>query len=208
VEAALARHPAVQDAAVVPTQDAAGARLVAYVVVKPGSDSGLDALRAHVAGLLPDHMVPSAVVPLEALPRTPSGKIDRLALPEADTRAVSTKAYVAPSTTEEEAVARVWAEVLGVERVGVLDDFFDLGGHSLLATQVIARTRNELGVQLPLNVFFTDPTVRGLASAVAGHGAGGSADELSRLLDDLESLSDEEAEQLLASERDGLSEGP
>jgi len=198
IEAALVTQGEAREACVVAWDDASGEpRLVGYVV---GAAAGHDALRSRIAGILPEYMVPSAFVSLDALPRTPSGKIDRLALP-APEAATTDREYSAPSTPTEEAIAEIWAEVLGVKRVGVRDDFFELGGHSLLATQVVARTRNALGIQVPLNLFFVDPTVAGLAAAVDGAREGApEQDELARLLDDLESLTDEEAETLLAEE--------
>ncbi len=197
VETALAGHPAVREVAVMAREDVSGQRLVAYVVGAP--DPGADALRARAAEVLPDYMVPSAFVSLDTLPRTESGKVDRLSLPAPEAPAAA-EGYVPPSTPAEEEIARIWAEVLGVERVGVRDDFFELGGHSLLATQVIARARNALGVQVPLNVFFIDPTIHGLAKATDDLRSDGDGDELTRLLDDLESLSDAEAEELLEAE--------
>ena len=198
VEAVLARHPAVTSVAVVAREDPPlELRLVAYIVAEP--EPSREELRAHAAEFLPDYMLPAAFVFLPSLPMTPSGKIDRLALPAPETRVESD--YVAPSNAAEEQLAGIWADVLGLERVGVQDDFFELGGHSLLATQVIARARNALGVQVPLNVFFNAPTVAGLAAAVAElQAVTPPEDDLARLLDDLESLSDEEAERLLAAE--------
>jgi acyl carrier protein len=190
--------------AVTARDDGSGQRLVAYVVGAP--DAGADVLRAHANEFLPEYMVPSAFVALDALPRTDSGKIDRLALPAPEATVAAADTYVPPLGPAEEEIARIWAEVLGIERVGVRDDFFELGGHSLLATQVIARTRNALGVQVPLNVFFIDPTVAGLAAAVDEQQSEAPGDDLARLLDDLETLTDEEAERLLAAERDGQSE--
>ncbi|HEY1380035.1 MAG TPA: condensation domain-containing protein, partial [Gemmataceae bacterium] len=124
-------------------------------------------LREHLKARLPEYMVPSAVVILDALPLTSSGKLDRKALPAPDsTRPDLEEAYVAPRTPVEQALADLWAEVLGVERVGVADNFFELGGHSLLATQVISRVRKALQVELPLRALFEAPTVAGLAERV------------------------------------------
>ncbi|HEX8213077.1 MAG TPA: amino acid adenylation domain-containing protein, partial [Longimicrobium sp.] len=143
IEAALRAEPGVRDAVVVIREDVPGdARLVAYVV--GGADGGV--LREAVRTRLPEYMVPAAVMVLEQLPLTPNGKVDRRALPAPEYEA---QAYVAPRTEAERALAGIWAEVLGVERVGVEDDFFALGGHSLLATRVVARVRAALGVELP-----------------------------------------------------------
>ena len=148
IESVLGRHPEVREAAVVARGDGSDKRLVAYVVPSDGS-ADIAALRAFLRERLPDYMVPSAWVPLAALPLTPNGKLDRRALPEPPEEG-STGDTVAPRSLAEELVTEIWREVLGRERIGVHDDFFDLGGHSLLATQVIARIRNALGVELPV----------------------------------------------------------
>jgi len=133
---------------------------------------------------LPDYMVPSAFVVLESLPRTPNGKLDRKALPEPDRLGIESRAaYVAPRTETEETLARIWSEVLGVERVGVRDTFFDLGGHSLLATQVLMRLREAFQVEIPLRKLFETPTVEGLAIAVIESEAeGADAGEVVQIL--------------------------
>ncbi|HEX8274758.1 MAG TPA: amino acid adenylation domain-containing protein [Longimicrobiaceae bacterium] len=162
VEAALRAHPAVRDAAVVVRgAGTAGARLVAYHV-PAGEAARAGELRDFLRGRLPEHMVPGAFVALESLPLTPSGKLDRRALPEP--AADGGAEHVAPRTPAEEVLAAIWAEVLGVERVGVEDSFFDLGGHSLLATRVASRARAALGVELPVRALFEAPTVAALAA--------------------------------------------
>jgi amino acid adenylation domain-containing protein len=162
IEAALRRHPAVAECAVVARTAGAGdTRLVAYVV----GAAEADALRAHVGRSLPDYMVPSAFVSLDALPLTPNGKLDRKALP-APEYALAEETYVAPRTPAEEVLAGIWAEVLRLERVGANDNFFELGGHSLLATRVVSRVRELFGVELPLRALFEGPTVAGLAGRV------------------------------------------
>ncbi|HEX8274264.1 MAG TPA: non-ribosomal peptide synthase/polyketide synthase [Longimicrobiaceae bacterium] len=165
VEAALRAHPAVREAVAVVREDAAGdGRIAAYVVADVGEAVAPAELRAHVGARLPEHMVPGAFVMLETLPLTPSGKLDRRALPAP--RWGAEGAYVAPRTATEEVLAGVWAEVLGVERVGVAENFFALGGHSLLATQVASRVRQALGVELPLRALFEAPTVGGLSERI------------------------------------------
>jgi acyl carrier protein len=168
VEAALGQHPAVAEAVVLARQDSPGdARLVAYVVAREGGEASVGALRDHLKAQLPEYMVPSAFVMLEAMPLTPSGKVDRQALPAPEpSRLDWAGAYVAPRGPVEEAVAGIWAEVLGVERVGAHDNFFDLGGHSLLATQVISRIRQAFPVDIPLRRLFEEPTVATLAHAI------------------------------------------
>ena len=170
VEAVLRRHPALAEAAVVARPDAAGAmQLVGYVVARGGEAPTSTALRAFLREALPEPVIPSAFVALDALPLTPNGKVDRRALPAPDgARPELESPYEAPRTPEEAAVAAIWQEVLAVERVGVNDRFFDLGGHSLLATQVLSRVLDTFGVELPLRVIFERPTVAGIAAALAG----------------------------------------
>jgi amino acid adenylation domain-containing protein len=166
VEAVLRTHEGVEQVVVLARADQRGEkRLVAYVVGTDGSIGEPGKLRGYVQGKLPDHMVPSAVVVLEALPRLPNGKLDRRSLPVPDwaQRAVGA-VYVAPRTPMEEVLAGMWAEVLRVDRVGVHDNFFELGGHSLLATQVVSRIRETFQIELPLRSFFEAPTVAQLSA--------------------------------------------
>jgi hypothetical protein len=170
IEAVLAEHPAVRQAVVV-TRELEGAagdpRLVAYVVAADGAAPKAEELRRQVGDRLPEYMVPVAVVFLEAFPLSPNGKIDRQALPAPDTSQIAVKAeYVAPRNAVEQELARIWSDLLGVERVGVYDDFFHLGGHSLLAGRVASRVRESLRVDLPLITFFEGSTLAELAQAV------------------------------------------
>jgi amino acid adenylation domain-containing protein len=168
VEAALESLPAVARAVVVARDDLPGGGGLAAYVVSAGEPPAEAALRSALAGLLPDHMVPARFVVLDALPLTPSGKVDRRALPApAAGPGAGERPYVPPRTELERALAEIWAEVLEVERVGVEDGFFDLGGHSLLATRVTSRVREALGVEVPLRELFARPTVAALAEAVA-----------------------------------------
>ena len=168
IEAALAQHPGVAQSAVVPREDGSGQKcLVAYLVSAEGKELQPDRLRQFLADRLPDYMIPTGYVPIDALPRTPAGKVDRHALPEPDQGGfATTAAYVPPRTPLEKQIAVLWAEVLRVERVGVNDSFFELGGHSLLATQLFSRLRDTVGVDLPLRLLFEKPTVADLAVAV------------------------------------------
>ncbi|HEX4966051.1 MAG TPA: amino acid adenylation domain-containing protein [Thermoanaerobaculia bacterium] len=168
IEAVLARHRSVREAVAAVREDAPGdQRLVAYVVPAPGERPSAADLRAHLEAALPAHMVPSAVVFLDALPLTGSGKVDRRALPAPVVdRPELVAVFVGPRTPAEEVVVGIWAEVLGVARVGIHDGFFDLGGHSLLATRVLARVREALGVEVPLHAFFEALTVAELALRV------------------------------------------
>jgi amino acid adenylation domain-containing protein len=163
VGAALGRHPAVAEVAVVVREDRPGdKRLVAYVVPAAGHDlAGVD-LREHARRALPDYMVPATVVPLGRLPMTPNGKLDRRALP-APAPDVPGRA---PGNALEETLCGLFAEVLGLAAVGVNDNFFDLGGHSLLAVRLLSRIRAETGLDLAVRQLFERPTVAGLATAM------------------------------------------
>ncbi|MBV9110805.1 MAG: amino acid adenylation domain-containing protein, partial [Gemmatimonadetes bacterium] len=163
IEALLLAHPAVTEAAVVARPAAGGdSRLVAYVAgdAVPAAAE----LKAHLSASLPDYMVPGAFVALPALPRTPNGKVDRAALPDAE--ASASAEFVAPEGLAEEALAEIWKEVLRRDRIGANDSFFELGGHSLLATQVVSRVRAAFGVELQLRTIFENTTLRALAAAV------------------------------------------
>ena len=160
-------------------------------------------LRGFLQRKLPDYMIPSAFVFLDSLPLTPNGKIDREALPLPDlSRLELETAFVAPRTPVEQILATIWCEILELERVGVYDNFFELGGHSLLATRVVSRARNAFEMELPLRGLFENPTVGELAAQIAATQAQKILPEkIAAVLAELESLSDDEAERLLA--RDG-----
>ncbi|HEX8906045.1 MAG TPA: phosphopantetheine-binding protein, partial [Longimicrobiaceae bacterium] len=166
IEAVLRRHPSVRDCVVMPRRDRHGeTRLAAWVAADDGAATPAR-LRAHLRAALPEHMVPASITLLLQLPLTPNGKVDREALPAPDAVAAESE-YVAPETDDERAVAAIWREVLGRERVGVHDQFFALGGDSLLATRVVIRTRDVLGREVPLVALFDHPTVAGFARAAA-----------------------------------------
>ncbi len=164
VEAALAAHPRVREAAVVVRGEGAERGLAAFVAAAAGALLSADELREHAARHLPPHMVPSSIEVLDALPLSPVGKVDRRALAERAPAAAGEAER--PRTLTEEMVAALWSEVLRRERVGAHDNFFELGGHSLLATQLIARLRQTFAVELPLRALFERPTVAGVARAV------------------------------------------
>nr|WP_244172052.1 non-ribosomal peptide synthetase [Myxococcus virescens] len=167
VEAVLAQHGGVNEAVVVAREDGGeGKRLVAYVTVQEGASLDTGALRSHVKQRLPEYMVPSAYVVLEALPLTPNGKVDRKALPVPETQGSKAARFEAPRTATEEKLASIFAEVLNVERVSIDEDFFELGGHSLLATQLVSRVREAFHVELPLRDVFEAPTVEKLAQRI------------------------------------------
>ncbi|WP_143064682.1 non-ribosomal peptide synthetase, partial [Streptomyces colonosanans] len=157
IEAALTSHPQVAQTAVVARQD----RLVAYAV---STTEEPERLRAYLRERLPDYMVPSAIVTLDALPLTPNGKLDHAALPEPEFGGAGSGR--APRTPREQILCELFAEMLGASDVGVDDGFFDLGGHSLLATRLAARVRTVLGAELSLRTLFEAPTVAGLAAAL------------------------------------------
>jgi natural product biosynthesis luciferase-like monooxygenase protein len=164
IESVLQRHPAVRDAAVVVDDDGSGdERLIAYVVVS-GELSGTTALREHLTAALPGYMVPSAFVVLGELPLTPNGKVDRLAL---RSHRVATTVEVVPARDViEQALCFEWADVMGLERIGIDDDFFELGGHSLMATRLRSRIAEHLGVELSIGDLLRATTVRRLAELI------------------------------------------
>jgi aspartate racemase len=170
IEAALRRVSGVREAVVQAREDTSSRkRLAAYIV--PGSEGApaRSALRAGLGMSLPDHMVPSDFVFLDALPMTPNGKIDRKALPAPeDLRSELEGDFVAPRTELETRIARIWSEILSVDSVGVHDNFFDLGGHSLLAMRLLARVEREVGAGLSLAGIFRSPTVAAIAAIFDG----------------------------------------
>jgi amino acid adenylation domain-containing protein len=167
VEAALAQHPALRNVVVVAREDAPGVkRLVAYVVARPPAVPTTSELRSFVRESLPEYMVPSAYVVLDDFPMTPSGKIDRRALPPPEqTRPELDEDFVAPRNPTERLLAGVWLEVLGIERVGVYDNFFDLGGDSIMSVHVVSRA-NQAGLPITTKQLFQHQTISGLAAAV------------------------------------------
>ena len=170
IEAQLARHAAVKEAAVVVREDRPGEkRLVAYVTLRtlhraPSNDE----LRVQLKSVLPEYMVPSIFVTLEALPLTPSGKLNRRALPVPEAGSGASDQYQAPQGTVEQELARIWQEVLGATRVGRHDHFFEIGGHSLLALKALLRVNQSLGCSLRVSDLYTNPTIRELAARIAG----------------------------------------
>jgi amino acid adenylation domain-containing protein len=174
VETLLSKHPGIAGAAVAVRERAPGDRmLVGYFVRCAGAGFDIAELRAFLGGLLPDYMVPSAYVELDALPLTPSGKVERRSLPApAAHRLVRDAAYVAPVTEAERLTAEIWSDLLQVPRVGLDDHFFHLGGHSLLAARLVARIRARTTLELPLRAVFAQPTLRGCVAAMASAAGG------------------------------------
>jgi acyl carrier protein len=167
IESVLAQAPHVRETVVIAREDVPGdKRLVAYIIPHQQTPT-TDELRRFLQDKLPEYMVPSAFVFLEALPLTPNGKVDRRSLPVPDqSRPSQSVKFVAPRTATEEILAEIWSQVLKLERVGIHDNFFELGGHSLLATQVISRLHKNLAVELPLRSLFEAPTVAELGDRI------------------------------------------
>jgi amino acid adenylation domain-containing protein len=168
IEARLMACPGVREAVVLAREDRPGdKRLVAYVTAEPGSELSAAQLRRAVSGMLPDYMIPSAFVQMQALPLTPNGKLDRKGLPLPDAAAFMARDYEAPEGETEQRLARIWAELLQVERVGPEHNFFELGGHSLTALRLVARVGRVFGVQIGVAALFAAPTLRQLARRVS-----------------------------------------
>ena len=181
--------------------DVTDKRLVAYIVWKQGEPSQTGELRNFIKGHLPEYMLPSAFVEMNALPLSPNGKVDRKLLPAPDgARPELEQAFVAPRNEVEQTLSNIWSEVLQLDQIGINDNFFDLGGHSLLATQVISRVQVAFNVELPLRAIFENPTVSGLAMTLVQAQADVAEEaELLRVLEELEQLSEDEADSELSS---------
>jgi amino acid adenylation domain-containing protein len=203
IEAVLSEHREIVQSVVIAREETPGdKRLVAYVVSRDRATATATELRAYLKEKLPEYMVPSAFVFLDAMPLTPNGKLDRKALPVPGRNyRESEDGFAAPGTPVEEMIAGIWAEVLKLEEVGIHDNFFDLGGHSLKATQVMSRVREALQVDLTVRVLFEGPTVAELAARVEPSlPQARELDELARSLAEVESLSDEDLERRLKNE--------
>jgi acyl carrier protein len=199
IELALAQHPDVSEAVVLASEtNGRDKRLIAYVVLNEMRTATAKQLKEFLKERLPEYMLPSSFVMLDALPLTATGKVDRNALPT-QIGVEAEENYLAPRTALEEVLAGIFSEVLSLERAGVNDNFFDLGGHSLLATQVLSRVQEAFQLKLPLRKLFQAPTVASLATAIL-------EDEVHRervertaeLLLKLANLSDEEVDDLIS----------
>jgi acyl-CoA synthetase (AMP-forming)/AMP-acid ligase II/acyl carrier protein len=189
IETNLTSHPAIRESIVVAHAQNAATTLVAYIVTDRDSPPATDDLRAYLRQRLPDYMLPASFISMEEMPLTPNGKVDRKALPEPDTsRPVLTKGYVPPETEIEQRMAEIWQKVLGLEKVGRHDNFFDLGGDSISVMKMMICVSQVLGVETPPKTLFEMPTLADFAGSVEDS-----------LIAEIESLSDEEAELLLAS---------
>ena len=201
IERALLSLGQFKDAVVVSLEDHPGEqRLVAYVVPVRQTTVTASELRLSLSEKLPEYMIPSSFVVLDAMPVTPTGKVDRSALPAPSrTRPELTTIFVAPRTLVEKELAQVWAELFTLDQVGIHDNFFDLGGHSLAATRVVSHVIRTFQVEVPLQALFAAPTVAEMAAVITQHQAKKLGEQdLNRILAELESLSEDEATKLLA----------
>ena len=204
IEVALRAMKGVDDAVVVGREDSPGEkRLVAYFVPSASPPITASQIRKGLASVIPEYMIPSAFVCMDAIPQTPNGKTDRLRLPlPSHKRPTLDVSYAPPGTTLEKDLSRIWSDVLAIDGVGVHDNFFDLGGDSLRATRVAVRILKELKVEVPLKTLFQAPTIAQLVMKIGENRAGTIDDaELTKLLDQIESLSDEEVHGWLEQNR-------
>ena len=204
IERTLLSHPQVVNAGLAVWDRESGEKyLAAYVVPRQVPAPNISSLTEFLREKLPDYMIPSAFMFLEALPLT-NGKLDRKALPKpADKRPEMTVPYAPPRTEIERKLSQIWAGVLSLDKVGIHDNFFDLGGHSLAATRVVSQVIKQFQIEVPLQTLFQAPTVAQMAAVITEHqGKQLASEELDRILKDLESLSEEEAQRLI-SDRSG-----
>lgn len=200
IEAALHKHPAIDIAiASIYRPKNGGNELAAYLHSKNGDLPSVGDIQDFLKQHLPHYMIPTIFIPLEEVPFTRSGKVNRRALPAVDGRRLgTTQLYTPPTSPVEEDLTAIWQEVLGVERIGIHDNFFELGGHSLLATQIASRIREHYDIEIPLRALFESPTIAKLAELITEAMLENVGDEeLSDLLDQLDDLSEEELRRLL-----------
>src|SRR6185369_5818988 len=167
IEMQICRREDVRECAVLTRENRGEKYVVAYMVYEAGTSPSIGELRAWLNNRLPAYMVPSEYEVLENLPKTPNGKTDRNKLAQLDrTTSNRDRDFTPPRTAVEQTLSDIWADVLGVDRVGVLDNFFDVGGHSLAATKVLARIKNAFGLELPLRIVFEMATIEDLALGI------------------------------------------
>jgi len=204
IESVLKQHSDIKDAMVLPRSHGSGNQyLAAYLTAQAGKIPKIAELQALLKSKLPTYMIPSVTKIIEKFPLTPNGKIDTKALPLLDEANIQPQATsVPPRTPIEKAVLEIWAKVLAVDQLGIDDNFFEMGGHSLAAMLVLSRISNALHVKLPLGSLFERPTVAGLAARIEETQQGAVAkEEMTELLAELESLSDDEAQMLVDRQR-------
>jgi amino acid adenylation domain-containing protein len=197
IEMTLLEFPGIKEVVVTALNNNSGdERLVAYVVPQTAPGPNVSQMRRFLEARLPDYMIPSTFLFLEALPLTDTLKVDRKALPKPNgLRPEISAPYTAARNSTEEALVKIWAEMLNLDQVGVHDNFFDLGGHSLTATRVISRVVKTFPLDLPVKALFDSPTVAEMAEIIARHQDNKSSNtDLQKILNELESLSDEEAQ--------------
>ncbi|HEX8178801.1 MAG TPA: amino acid adenylation domain-containing protein [Pyrinomonadaceae bacterium] len=203
VAAALEQHEGVRAAVVVAADEQRGnKRLVAYVVPSAGQTLTTSELREHLRARLPEYMLPAVFITLAELPLTRNDKIDLAALPQPDAARANENEYVAPRNALEEVLAGIWAETLGLERVGIADDFFELGGHSLLATRIVSRLRDTFHFELPLRVLFEATTVAALAEAMRAHEPrAGESERIARVWQKIKAMGAEAVRETLLAKK-------
>jgi amino acid adenylation domain-containing protein len=179
IASVLGRHPDVYESVVIVKEHAGDKRLAAYASARPGAEATEDALKEYLEKRLPRYMVPSSITLLETLPKTPNGKIDRKALPNPDR--IGHAAVQKPRNDVEKKIVEIWQEVLGVEQVGIEDDFFALGGHSLLATQIMVRVEDFFKTSIPLSKLFESPTVAAMARSIETANPGSDLPRMKRV---------------------------
>jgi len=200
IEAALRDYPGVCENVVTMREGSSGDKhLIAYLVVADQPDPSISELRSFLKQRIPEHMVPSAFVFLESLPLSPNGKLDRSALPDPQkTRAELDNQYVEPSSPDEIVLARIWAGVLEVDKIGLQDNFFELGGHSLLALQMLSRIREVFEIEFPLRSFFNAPTISQLREVILeAEQTPGRVEKIAKLFLAVSDMSDDEVSSVL-----------
>ena len=201
VEKALREHPLIREIVIVARRnESREARLVGYFVASSQEAPRVSELRAFLSKKLPDYMIPSAFVKLDAMPLSSGGKVDRSVLPDPDNRRPDLATpFVAAGTPVEKGLAAIWAEVLSLDGVGMNDNFLDLGGHSLAATQIVSRVLQQFQLEIPVRSFLESPTVAAMAAVIAEYQAKTIGEpQLERILAEVESISEEKAKQFLA----------
>ena len=210
VESALSNHPDLKNVTVIGKNDQFGnTKLVAYVVPKSYPGPATPSLRGFLDQKLPEYMIPSAFVFLDELPLMSTGKVNRRALPDPGRRRPDLDTpMISPRTPSEIEIARIWAEVLSLDEVGVSDNFLNLGGHSLAASRIISQIIRSFQLELPIKALFDSPTVEQMAAVIMEHrGKRLGEEDLEHMLGELESLSNEEAKRILTEETTSMTKG-